>query len=191
MKNTLEKIINEKTTFSKKDFVFFWKASKGNKINEGCLSQWYMSDFIIDGRRYCCAEQYMMAKKAELFNDYETYEQILKQKDPRKIKLLGRSVKNFDAIKWGQYKTQFVHEANLAKFTQNQGLRDYICQTFNKILVEASPYDKVWGIGMSKSNLDVVNPLEWKGENLLGFVLMDVREEIIKSTPEPFSMDLE
>lgn len=191
MKYSREKLIDENKVFTKDDFIFFWSAGKGNKIDKGCLSQWYMSDFIIDGRRYCCAEQFMMAKKAELFKDYETLKEILKATSPKRIKELGRQVRNFEPSRWNAYKTGYVRQANLAKFSQKQELRDFICGTRGKILVEASPYDRIWGIGMYESNKKSVDPSSWLGTNLLGFILMEVRDEIMNSTQEQFSMDID
>lgn len=138
-----------------------------------------MSDFIIDGIRYCCAEQYMMAKKAELFGDYETYSLILKTNKPKEIKGLGRKVKNFIPSIWAEHKIKVVFDANFAKFSQNRELREYLCGTEKLILVEASPYDKIWGIGLAEDDPNILEPNLWLGQNLLGFVLMDVRDKII------------
>lgn len=179
MRYSKEKLIEENKVWSKDDFIFFWKPCQSNKIDKGCFSQWFMSDFIIDGRRYCCAEQYMMAKKAELFHDEEIFKEIINERSPKRIRDLGRMVKNFDPVLWGERKTEFVAEANIAKFTQRQELRDFICSTEGKILVEASPFDRIWGIGLNASNVNSVNPSLWRGLNLLGFTLMEVRDEII------------
>ena len=174
-----ETLINENKVFTRNDFVFFWKPCRGTELDKGCFSQWYMSDFIIDGQTYCCAEQYMMAKKAELFNDNEILKEILKEHSPKRIRDLGRQVKNFDAKTWGEHKTDYVREANIAKFTQKEELREFICATEGKILVEASPFDRIWGIGMSENNKNSVDPSLWRGSNLLGFALMEVRDQIL------------
>ena len=185
MKNTVEDLIKEKKGWNKEDFIFFWKIHKGKEVNKSCLSQWYPSEFIIKGRRYNCAEQYMMAQKALLFEDEESYKKIIASSEPKEIKALGREVKGFDPVKWDEEKYRIVREGNFAKFTQKQELRDYLVSTEGKILVEASPYDNMWGIGMAESNPDIFNPSKWIGQNLLGFILMDIRDEIIKRIPIP------
>ena len=185
MKYTVEDLIKEKKDWQKKDFIFFWKIRKGKEVNKSCLSQWYPSEFIIKGRRYNCAEQYMMAQKALLFEDEESYKKIIASSEPKEIKALGRKVKGFDPVKWDEEKYRIVREGNFAKFTQKQELKDYLVSTEGKILVETSPYDNVWGIGVTESNPDILDPSKWKGQNLLGFILMDIRDEIIERTPIP------
>lgn len=125
---TTNLLIYYKGYFKKEDFIFFWKTKKykNKPIDKGCLSQWYMSDFIIDGIRYCCAEQYMMAEKAKLFGDYEIYSLILKTDNPKMIKNLGRKVKNFIPSIWDKHKIKVVFDANFAKFSQNKELREYL-----------------------------------------------------------------
>lgn len=183
MKYSVENLIIEGKDLKKEDFVFFWRIRKGKEVNKSCMSQWYPSEFIIGGIRYNCAEQYMMAQKALLFEDEEIYKKILGSSVPKEIKSLGRKVKGFDPVKWNGEKYRIVREGNFAKFTQLQELRDYLVSTKGKILVEASPYDNIWGIGMEESNPDVSDPSKWKGQNLLGFALMDVRDKIIENIP--------
>lgn len=180
MKYTVKDLIQENHDWKKEDFIFFWKIRKGTDINKSCLSQWYPSEFIIDGRRYVSAEQYMMAQKALLFEDEESFKNIMASSKPKEIKSLGRKVKEFNPTKWNEEKYKIVREGNLAKFTQRHDLRDYLVSTEGKILVEASPYDNIWGIGMDETKLDVTNPAKWRGQNLLGFILMDIRDEIIR-----------
>ena len=185
MKYTVEDLIKEKKDWRKDDFIFFWKIHKDKEVNKSCLSQWYPSEFIVRGRRYNCAEQYMMAQKVLLFEDEESYKKIMASSEPKEIKTLGRKVKGFDSVKWDEEKYRIVREGNFAKFTQKKELRDYLVSTEGKILVEASPYDNIWGIGMTESNPDILDPSKWKGQNLLGFLLMDIREELIERIPEP------
>ena len=185
MKYTVEDLIKEKKDWKKDDFIFFWKIHTGKEVNKSYLSQWYPSEFIIKGRRYNSAEQYMMAQKALLFEDEEIYKKIILSSDPKEIKSLGRKVRGFEPAKWDEEKYRIVREGNFAKFTQKQELRDYLVSTEGKILVEASPYDNVWGIGMTESNLDILDPSKWNGQNLLGFILMDIRDEIIERIQEP------
>ena len=117
-----------------------------------------------------------MAQKAWLFKDYEIFTKILDATDPKEIKALGREVKNFDHKIWSQHKYEIVAKGNRGKFGDNPELKDYLLSTEDKILVEASPYDKIWGIGMKEGTSGIENPINWKGENLLGFALMEVRD---------------
>lgn len=162
------------------DFVFFWshKPEKDGKITETCLSQWWKCSFVEDDITFCCAEQYMMYKKALLFEDYAIAKEILKQKSQKKIKELGRLVRNFDNKTWDEHKEEIVLRGNILKFSQNPELKEYLIGTGKKILVEASPYDKIWGVGMKKENDDIYFPQKWKGQNLLGFLLMETRDRM-------------
>lgn len=180
----LEKLRKEYNAGEKLKFLFFWghQPSKDGSISKSCFSQWWKSDFLENMDLYCCTEQYMMAGKAKLFNDEEVFEEIMKCKDPKKIKSLGRKVKNFDEEKWNKAKIDIVFKGNYLKFMQNKNLKEFLLSTGNRIIVEASPYDAVWGIKMSENDEFVNNPLKWKGKNLLGFILMEVRDEIKKQT---------
>lgn len=161
-------------------FTLFWKAQPApdGSASKGAFSQWWHSDFRAAGHIYCCMEQFMMANKAELFEDPKVLQQILECSDPRQIKALGRKVQNFDEKVWDEVKYSIVLNGNYLKFTQNAELRNVLLNTGERILAEASPYDRVWGIGMSESHEHAEDPLRWKGQNLLGFALMEVRDEI-------------
>lgn len=176
----IQNLISSGRTFTREDFIFFWSGRKFKKVTKTCFSQWYPSKFIVGGKEYNCAEQFMMAKKAQVFGDNEILQQIMMASDARTIKKLGREVKNFDPAIWNDKKFEIVVQGNLAKFTQNAELRDFLISTGDKILVEASPYDKIWGVGMEESSPEVIMPERWKGQNLLGFALMKVRS-IIKN----------
>lgn len=153
------------------NIIFFWKQNE----KHGYMSQWYPAEMYIGGIKYVNCEQYMMAAKAMLFEDIVTYYEIMKEMNPNQIKKLGRKVKNFDEAIWNQHKKRIVFEANFAKFTQNPDLRDKLVQeTGDAILAEASPYDKIYGIGMSADNPDVKDVNKW-GQNILGEVIMKVR----------------
>lgn len=168
-------------SFQKKEklkYLFFWGHTTSQAISKSCFSQWYPCEFEETSQKYFSAEQYMMANKAALFNDDKTLKEILNTKDPKKAKALGRVVENFDAGIWDQHKYQIVVQANYLKFSQNQEFKKFLCSTNQKILVEASPYDRIWGIGMLESNPKSENPLLWNGENLLGFALMEVRDSL-------------
>ena len=164
-------------TRTHKDFVFFWQQKDG-VMDKGVFSQWYMSPFTIDGIEYNCCEQYMMAQKAVLFNDEKVLEEIMKEKRQKRIKALGRKVKNFDEEVWNQNAQKIVFIANMAKFTQSKELNEMIMNTRNRIIVEASPLDGIWGIKMAEDNEDAADVSKWGGTNYLGFALMNVRETI-------------
>ncbi len=159
-------------------FLFFWghQPNKDGSIGKSCFSQWWKSEFIIDRIIYKTAEHYMMAEKARFFNDDEILKQILKVEHPHDAKKLGRKVKNFDASIWDKEKFKVVVKGNYAKFSQHEELKMFLLNTNERILVEASPRDRIWGIGMGQSNEKVMNPNLWRGHNLLGYVLMEVRD---------------
>ncbi|MBQ6500855.1 MAG: NADAR family protein [Mogibacterium sp.] len=158
----------------KKEFVFFWKTDQLNKE----FTNFYPCLFLVEGIKYRCVEQYMMAKKALLFNDTDIYEKVMKTKDPDEIKALGRQVKDFDPDIWDRCKCEIVYNGNYAKYTQNTRLRNVLLGTGDVVLAEASPVDKIWGIGLDRDDPLALDPENWQGENLLGKILMDIREEL-------------
>lgn len=131
---------------------------------------------------YCCMEQFMMAAKAELFGDGEIRAQILESRDPKQIKALGRKVRNFDQTLWDRAKYSIVLNGNWCKFSQNRALRDFLLSTGDSVLAEASPFDGIWGIRFPAASSEARDPLKWRGENLLGFALMEVRDELRRVT---------
>ena len=153
-------------------FVFFWKLNHKNEE----FSNWYPKEFVIEGIKYNCVEQYMMAKKALLFNDIDIYQKIMASADPGECKNLGKLVSNFDPATWDSCKREIVFNANYAKFTQNPELMAKLKQTGDAILAEASPHDRIWGIGMAADDQDAKYPDRWKGENILGSILMEIRQ---------------
>ena len=166
--------VTELTFKEEKDLVFFFHENE----KYGCFSQWYKSPFTIEGTQFVTAEQYMMSRKALLFRDYEIYDQILKENDPQKCKKLGKKVNNFKGYQWDKCKEDIVYRANLAKFSQNVIIQQILLETGTSILAEASPYDRIWGIGRSADDPKANYPELWKGENLLGNALMRVRWEL-------------
>ena len=156
------------------EIVAFWKPYEPN----GEFSQWYESPINIDGIIYKNCEQYMMSQKALLFGDKEIFDEIMKATTPREYKDLGKKVKNFKQDVWDENKRKIVFKANLAKFTQNETLKNKLLSTGNKILIEASPYDNIWGVKLKKDDDRILDKSTWLGENLLGYILMDVRETI-------------
>ncbi|MBP5674568.1 MAG: NADAR family protein [Victivallales bacterium] len=173
-------IIQRTRKGEKLKFLFFWgHAPAPNGImTASCLSQWWMDDFTIDGITYCCMEQYMMAEKARLFGDNQTCQRILAQHHQGRIKSLGREVRGFHENVWNEHKCEIVQRGNYAKFSQIERLRLFLIGTGDAILVEASPYDTIWGIGMEKTHPLVKMPDRWRGQNLLGFSLMTVRDKL-------------
>lgn len=164
------------------ELLFFWgHQASNNEITKSCLSQWWLCRFKHEGVEYNSTEQWMMAEKARIFSDTECLGQILKSKDIKAIKEIGRRISLFDEDVWDQRKYDVVFEGNLLKFSQNEALRSFLLSTSNKVLVEASPYDKIWGIGMRQDEEGIKEPKKWKGQNLLGFALMDVREILANS----------
>lgn len=150
------------------DFEFFWGF-------ESMFSQWYPSEFQVGGNVYKTAEHFMMAEKARLFKDRKSWELILKSPTPKEAKSIGRKVNNFDQATWDQNKFRLVTTGSVAKFMSTRELKSKLVKTRDKILVEASPYDKIWGIGMSSDNPMAKVPSQWNGENLLGLSLMRAR----------------
>lgn len=158
-------------------FVFFWgHQPTPGRITAACFSQWYDAPFSADGELYATAEHFMMAEKAALFGDHETRAQILQASNPGAAKALGRQVRGFNEAVWLQRRFAIVVRANACKFAQNPRLEHFLRQTGSRVLVEASPVDRVWGIGLSQDDAKVSNPNEWQGLNLLGFALMQVRD---------------
>lgn len=160
------------------ELLLFYGHRVTKAVTETCLSQWYPCQFEVDGVTYTSAEQYMMAEKARLFGDEKIRTEILSISDPRTCKALGRKVKNFDKAVWDKKKEDIVRNGNFEKFMQNDALRNFLLSTGDKVLVEASPTDRVWGIGLGKNNPDALDPKKWRGQNLLGFILMAVRNEM-------------
>lgn len=178
MKYTIENIQKTETPVK---FLFFWghQPNKDNVITKSCFSQWWESSFKIDDITYWTAEHYMMAEKARLFNNEEIRRKIITSKSPGEAKKLGREVTNFNQEIWQNNCFEIVKKGNYEKFNQNKNLKDFIIKTQNRILVEASPVDAIWGIGMAENHRDIMNPNKWRGENLLGFALMEVRDELL------------
>lgn len=161
------------------EYIYFWGHRKSKSdISKSCFSQWYEASFTANDKGYQTAEHFMMAAKARLFNDLESEEKILQAKTPGEAKKLGRGVKGFDNDVWLGNRFAIVVEANLHKFGQNEELKEFLLNTGDSILVEASPVDKIWGVGLAADDAAIENPQSWNGLNLLGFALMEVREQL-------------
>jgi ribA/ribD-fused uncharacterized protein len=156
-------------------FLFFWKEAA---FYPGCLSQFWLAPFVVDGVTYPAAEYWMMAEKARLFGDVDVLETILTARTAAAAKAAGRVVRGYSESAWEAARYEVVVAGNLAKFTQHDDLGRYLVSTGDRVLVEASPLDRVWGIGLAEDDEAAASPSRWRGRNLLGFALMDVRERL-------------
>jgi ribA/ribD-fused uncharacterized protein len=150
-------------------FVLFWS---------GWPSNWFYSPFVIDGIPYTCGEQWMMAEKARQFGDDQALHAILSTSSPREQKALGRDVRNYDDDVWMAVARDRLYVGLLEKFRQNPDLCRRLLDTGTDVIVEASPLDRRWGIGLAKDHPDATHPSRWRGGNWLGEVLMRVRETL-------------
>lgn len=150
--------------------IYFWG---------GFLSQWYKCNFTDNTYVFTSAEQYMMAKKASTFNDFKTHDLILKENNPKNCKALGRVITNYNEEVWKNIREDIIFNGNLLKFSQNLHLKNMLITTEKRVLVEASPYDKIYGVGLKETDDAILDERNWRGENLLGKCLMQVREQMI------------
>ncbi|MFD2565481.1 NADAR family protein [Aquimarina rubra] len=178
MKYTIQNIQEQFNKGKSLKYLFFWghTPNKDGSIGKSCFSQWWNQSFEVEGIQYKTAEHWMMAEKARLFEDVAILKEIIDCNHPMEAKQLGRKVKNFDAKIWDAHKYEIVKQGNYYKFSQHQDLAAFLLNTKKRIIVEASPRDRIWGIGMGQANEKAQNPNLWRGQNLLGFVLMEVRE---------------
>ena len=147
----------------------------------GYLSNWYLSQFYVDEITFSSMEQYMMYKKAVCFQDYDTAGRILETEDVSQIKKLGRKVSNYDENSWNGVRQIVVYRGLLEKFGQNDELKKLLLETGDSVLAECAVKDRIWGIGLSMTNPDRMDRACWKGQNLLGYALMMVREDLAMS----------
>ncbi len=164
-------------------YVLFWghTAAGDGGASAACLSQWSPEAFTVDGTRFATAEHYMMWRKATLFGDTASAERILAAGHPRDAKLLGGRVAPFDQQVWDAERFGIVVAGNLAKFRQNPDALTFLAGTGSRVLVEASPTDRIWGIGLTREDPRATDPARWRGLNLLGFALMEVRTRLADS----------
>ena len=147
----------------------------------GFLSNWYMSDFTVDGVSFSSMEQYMMYQKAVVFKDKDIASKILKTDDVKRVKEYGRQVSNYNDTVWNGMRQIIIYKGLLEKFRQNEKLKKELLDTGDDILAECAVSDKIWGIGLSMKDGNKNDIKAWKGQNLLGFALMLVRDELRKS----------
>ncbi len=159
-------------------YLYFWghTLSHGEEVGKSCFSQWYASPFTVKEITYPTAEHWMMAEKARLFQDQKILEKIIQATKPGEAKALGRQVQGFDPALWMVERFKIVKLGNIHKFNQNRQLGDFLLNTGERILVEASPVDTIWGVGLAQDDETIANPHHWNGTNLLGFALMEVRD---------------
>ncbi len=167
---------------NKAEYLFFWGHTPKSQedIDKSCFSQWFPSSFRVADHLYPTAEHFMMAEKARLFGDGEIEKKILNSIDPHQAKKLVRLVKNYEDKIWLKHRFEIVLRGNFAKFYQNPSLQKFLLGTNSRVLVEASPEDRIWGIGLGPDNPAIKNPSHWRGENLLGFALMEVRRQLLQ-----------
>lgn len=161
-------------------YLHFWghRPRPDGRLGASCLSQWWPSPFVVDGARYATAEHWMMAGKARLFADTEAEQRVLAAGSPAQAKNIGRLVRGFDDATWERERFGIVVEGSVHKFGSDEGLRGFLLGTGQRVLVEASPMDRVWGIGLAATDEAALNPERWRGPNLLGFALMEARERL-------------
>ncbi|WP_079664748.1 NADAR family protein [Streptomyces sp. 3214.6] len=161
-------------------YLHFWghRPRPDGQVGPSCLSQWWPSPFVVDGVTYATAEHWMMAGKARLFEDAEAERRALAARSPAQAKKEGRLVRGFDEAVWERERFPIVVEGSVHKFASDTGLRAFLLGTGERVLVEASPMDRVWGIGLTADDEAAMNPERWRGLNLLGFALMQARERL-------------
>ena len=179
-KFTYQRLQQELAAGKMRELRLFWEhqPAENDQLTIGCLSQLWMEDFHFFSDPYHCMEQYMMAFKAQLFDDEEIRWEILKCNDPKLCRDLGRRVRGFDQTVWDKFKYSIVLNGNWRKFSQNQDLREFLLSTGDSVLVAASPSDDIWGIRLAASSPEDQNQIGWQGQNLLDFALMEVRDEL-------------
>lgn len=144
----------------------------------GWLSNWCPSRFAVRGVAFSSMEQYMMYEKAVTFGDFDTAQKILEEEEPSKIKQYGRQVLNYDDVVWNGIRQIIVYRGLLAKFLQDEELGRKLKGTGEAVLAECAVQDKIWGIGLSMQDANRFDMQKWKGQNLLGFALMQVRGQL-------------
>ncbi|MEU2422516.1 NADAR family protein [Streptomyces sp. NPDC007851] len=168
-------------------YLHFWghRPRPDGQVSASCLSQWWPSPFVVDGVEYATAEHWMMAGKARLFADPEAERRILAAGHPAEAKKAGRLVRGFDEAVWQRERLGIVTEGSVHKFSADPALRDFLLATGDRVLVEASPVDRVWGIGLAATAEEAADPARWRGANLLGFALMAARKRLTTGDTGP------
>ncbi|MGW0914843.1 NADAR family protein [Streptomyces sp. NPDC002784] len=178
--DSLDALVREVRAGADIKYLHFWghRPRADGRVGASCLSQWWPSPFTVDGVRYATAEHWMMAGKARLFGDPDAERKILAAGHPSEAKNAGRLVRGFDEETWARERFGIVVEGSVHKFASDEALRGFLLGTGGRVLVEASPVDRVWGIGLAATDDGAMNPERWRGPNLLGFALMEARERL-------------
>lgn len=151
--------------------IYFWGSE---------FSNWYPCLFMYQDQKFFNSEQAFMWEKALFFDDFEIAEQLLAETNPKYAKALGRKVKNFNDEMWALASYPAMIAVNYAKWSSSHYLKDTLLSTYPKKLVEASPFDKIWGVGLRQDDDRILDEKQWQGMNLLGKALMNVRKEIME-----------
>jgi ribA/ribD-fused uncharacterized protein len=175
-----ESLVREVRAGARIKYLHFWghRPRPDGRVGASCLSQWWPSPFTVDGVTYATAEHWMMAGKARLFGDAEAEKRALAAGHPSQAKKAGRLVRGFDEATWERERFRIVVEGSVHKFRAHPELREFLLNTGERVLVEASPVDRVWGIGLAADDEAAWDPERWRGPNLLGFALMEARERL-------------
>ncbi|MFB6531367.1 NADAR family protein [Streptomyces sp. NPDC056399] len=175
-----ESLIQQVNRGDQVKWLHFWghRPHPDGRLSASCLSQWWPAPFVVDGVSYATAEHWMMAAKARLFEDAEAERAALSARTPAEAKKAGRLVRGFDETVWARERFGIVVEGSVRKFSSDEALRGYLLGTGTRVLVEASPVDRVWGIGLAADDPRAHDPASWRGDNLLGFALMEARERL-------------
>ncbi|MET8249250.1 NADAR family protein [Streptomyces sp. NPDC005202] len=175
-----EALIREVHAGARIKYLHFWghRPRPDGRVGASCLSQWWPSPFAVDGVTYATAEHWMMAGKARLFQDAEAERRVLAAEHPAEAKKAGRLVRGFDEGVWERERFRIVVEGSVHKCAAHPDLREFLLGTGERVLVEASPVDRVWGIGLTADDEAATDPERWRGPNLLGFALMEARERL-------------
>ncbi|WP_039933781.1 NADAR family protein [Streptomyces viridochromogenes] len=177
---SLDALIAASRAGAKIKYLYFWghRPRPDGRIGPSCLSQWWPAPFTVDGVAYATAEHWMMAGKARLFGDADAERAVLAAGHPAEAKKAGRLVRGFDEAIWRRERFRIVVEGSVHKFGAHPELRGFLLNTGERVLVEASPVDRVWGIGLAADDEAAADPERWRGLNLLGFALMEARERL-------------
>ncbi|WP_409469397.1 NADAR family protein [Streptomyces sp. HC307] len=178
--DSLDALVREVRAGAHIKYLHFWghRPRSDGRGGPSCLSQWWPSPFTVDEVEYATAEHWMMAAKARLFEDAEAERRVLAAAHPAQAKKAGRLVRGFDESIWERERFGIVVEGSVHKFGAHADLREYLLNTGARVLVEASPVDRVWGIGLAADDEAASDPERWRGPNLLGFALMEARERL-------------
>jgi hypothetical protein len=183
-RDLVDELINQRRSGRRVEFLFFWghRPQRDGSVGRGCLSQWWPAPFVVEGRTFATAEHYMMWRKAMLFDDQASAQQVLRAAHPREAKEIGRGVAGFDQARWEAGRYEIVLTGSIAKFAQHPDLRRFLLNTGDRVFVEASPLDRVWGIGLTADDPRAEQPEQWRGLNLLGFGLTEARTILAETT---------